>query len=377
MSGQDLNSEEQVRAQIATKLTEMWARAVERPQVDEHSDFYFHGGNHFLAPVMIACINEEMGLKLTVADLEQARTISKLTDLIYFEQTRIDRSTVVPLRNTRGRRAPLFMVHGVGGNVLGFYSLAKCLPADQPVYGIQAQALLPDREAVLSLEQMAVQYVADMRAVSPNGPYHLLGFSFGGLVAYEIAQQLHAAGAEVGMLAMLDTRQPDLMRGGPVHGSLVERVYRRMQLLYLRTYRRKGRLRYLWRRLQERIARRKYLYAANRGAGVVADAARNVREINFVAGISYVLQPYRGKITLFRAENNPFEQALPEDLNWAGFAAGGVDIKPLRGDHGQILYEPGLSVLAEQLTRSLEAIQGARPGHATEVVSEGRVCLEI
>jgi thioesterase domain-containing protein len=354
MTALEAQSEDQARAKIATQLTAIWARALERPNVEQDSDFYFHGGNHFLAPVMIQCINQEMGLDLTVRDLEQARTIAKLTDHIYFEQTRIDRSTVVPLRNVQGFRQPLFIIHGVGGNVLGFYSLARCLDADQPIYGIQAQALLPEREAVLGLEQMVAQYVADIRAACPKGPYHLLGFSFGGLVAYEIAQQLKAQGAEVGLLGMLDTRQPELMRGVPVRGPRLRQVLYRLHLLYLRTYRRNGRLRYLWRRFRERLQRANYMYAASKGHGRVASSVRNVREINYVAGISYTVQPYSGKVTLFRAEPDPLEQPLPVDLNWSRFAAGGVDIKNLPGDHGQILNQPGLGVLADQLTNALK-----------------------
>ena len=368
-------NEEKVRAEIAAQLSAIWARAIERPEVDVHSDFYFHGGNHFLAPVMIRSINEEMGLDLTVRDLELARTIAKLTDHIFFEQTRIDRSTVVPLRNVHGSRPPLFIVHGVGGNVLGFYALARHMDRDQPVYGIQAQALLPDREAVLGLEQMAAQYVADILQACPTGPYHLLGFSFGGLVTYEIAQQLHAQGAEVGLLAMLDTRQPELMRGVPVKGHRLQQIAYRFRLLYLRTHRRNGRLRYLWRRLRERVQRVKYMYAASKGQGKVASSVRNVREINYVAGVSYSVAPYTGRVTLFRAEPDPLEVPLPQDLSWGQFAAGGVAIKHLPGDHGQILIDPGLSVLAAELSAALE--ESNTDAGTSKAAAPGRISLEI
>ena len=353
MKQDEVRVEEQARTEIAAKVSKIWARALERPEVDEHSDFYFHGGNHFLAPVMIQSINDEFGLSMTVRDLEQARTIAKMTDHIYFEQTRIDRSTVVPLRNVHGSKPPLFMVHGVGGNVLGFYSLAKVMNEDQPVYAIQAQGLLPDQEAKLRLEDMAAHYVKDMRAVCPEGPYHLLGFSFGGLVAYEIAQQLTASGLSVGLVGMLDTRPPYWMAGVPAVGSLAHRLYLRLRLLYLRTHRRKGRLKYLWRRLQERVQRVGYMYAAKLGPGKVADSIRNVREINYVAGIKYNLQPFPGKVTLYKAESDPLERPLPDDLNWGRHALGGVEIRQVPGDHGRILLEPGLSALARELTAEL------------------------
>jgi thioesterase domain-containing protein len=377
----DGRTEESRRAEIATQLAAIWARALEKASVDEDSDFYFHGGNHFLAPVMIDSINREMGLSLTVRDLEQARTIAKLTDLIYFEQTRIDRSTVVPLRNVESKRSALFIVHGVGGNVLGFYTLAKCMGEDQPVYAIQAQSLLPDEPAVLRMEQMAARYVEDMLAVQPLGPYHLLGFSYGGLVAYEIAQQLHAAGHEVGLVGMLDTRQPGGMDKMGMQGGMVRQMVWRLQLVYLRTYRRKGRLRYLWRKVGERMRRIHYKLAATKGTGAVESAVRNVREINYVAGTNYRVRAYPGVVTLFRAEIDPSESTLPMDLGWAKHAAGGLEIRHMPGDHGRILFQPGLSALAEEIGRLLRKPTPKETGErelATEQVLEsGRVSLEI
>jgi thioesterase domain-containing protein len=384
--------EETTREAIAAQVKEIWEHAIGRTQVDEHSDFYFHGGDHHIAPVMIQSINAALGMELTVRDLEQGRTIAKMTDLIYFERTRIDRSTVVPLRHMNGSRPPLFIVHGVGGNVLGFYSLAKVLDEDLPIYGIQAQALLPGRTAVLGLEQMAAQYVADMRAAHPKGPYHLLGFSYGGLVAYEIAQQLLAAGLEVGMVGMLDTRQPHWMRGVPVKGGLPRRIFMRLRLLYLRTHRRKGKIKYLWRRLSERMQRLSYMRAASKGEGSVEDAVRNVREINYVAGISYSVKPYAGKVTLFRAEEVADEQPLPYDLDWGKYARGGVRISELPGDHGRILHEPGLSALAKELALALRRADAepvasssgvSASGHEDDAVlksvgsNTGRVSMEI
>jgi thioesterase domain-containing protein len=192
-----------------------------------------------------------------------------------------------------------------------------------------------------------------MREIWPEGPYHLLGFSFGGLVAYEIARQLKAAGLEVGMLGMLDTRQPQQMRGVPVQGPLHRRMYLRARLLYLRTYRRNGRVKYLWRRLMERAQRVNYMYAAKRGQNLVASTVRNVREINYAAGISYAMGSYAGNVTLFKAEPVAEETPLPEDLNW-GSVAESVAIRNLPGDHGRILLEPGLSALAAGVTAELK-----------------------
>jgi thioesterase domain-containing protein len=368
---------DRARAEIAARITEIWGRAIGRPNVDEHSDFYLDGGNHFLAPVMIQSINDALGLQLTVRDLEQGRSIAKLTDLIHLQRNRADQSTVVPLRNANGNLPPLFIVHGIGGNVLGFYGLAKGLKTEQPVYGIQAQALLPDEDAVLQMEQMASRYVEDMRAVCPRGPFHVLGLSFGGLVAYEIAQQLRAQGLPVGLLGMLDTRQPQHLRGLPGRGHLFRRIYWRMKLIYLRTHRRNGRVSYLRRRLKERLQRLNYMYSARSGAGTVASAARNVREINYVAAVNYKVKKYPGRVTLFRVKDEPYDEPLPADLGWGPFAAGGLAIREIPGDHFHILNEPWLSALVAELTAALDEADAEFSSTATGNASGNRVMIEI
>ena len=365
----DERSHEKARAEIATTLTEIWAKAIGRSEVGPHSDFYFDGGNHFIAPAMIRSINDALGLELTVRDLEQARTIARLTDLIHLRQTRIDRSTVVPLRNVNGSRPPLFVVHGEGGHVLGFYWLAKSLDPDQPVYGIQAQALVPGEEALLRLEDMAARYIEDMRAVSPHGPYHLLGLSFGGLVAYEIAQQLQAAGISVGLVGMLDTRQPREMRGLPGRGPLHRRLYWRIKLVYLDSKGRKQRLHYFGRRFKQWMHRVNYMHAASKGLNSVASRVRNVRQINRVAGLNYTVRPYPGNVTLFRAEDDPTDEPLPRDLNWGQFAGGGFALKEFPGAHGRLLSDPWLSMLARELTDALKEANSAR--------NTDRVAMEI
>src|SRR5690606_37216807 len=103
---------------------------------------------------------------------------------------------LVPIR-TGGTRTPLFLAHAVGGNVLNYQHLAKKLPADQPVYGLQAIGLDGHTPPLQRVEDMARRYVAEIRQVQPQGPYRLAGGSMGGIIAFEMAQQLVAAGQQV------------------------------------------------------------------------------------------------------------------------------------------------------------------------------------
>ncbi|MBB2940136.1 nonribosomal peptide synthetase CepC [Amycolatopsis bartoniae] len=114
-----------------------------------------------------------------------------------------DYEILLPLR-TGGDRPPLFCVHASGGLSWNFAPLTRHLPANQPVYGVQARGLARTEPLPGSVEEMAADYVAQIRTVQPNGPYHLLGWSLGGRIAQAMAVLLEAAGEEIGLLALLD-----------------------------------------------------------------------------------------------------------------------------------------------------------------------------
>src|SRR5690606_18563236 len=109
----------------------------------------------------------------------------------------------------KGSKAPLFMVHGIGGNLLCYRQLIACLGEDRPIYGLQAVGAVGNRTPLERVEAMASHYIAEMRELLPNGPYHLLGASFGGTVVYEMACQLAEAGQPPGLVVMVDTLRND------------------------------------------------------------------------------------------------------------------------------------------------------------------------
>ena len=201
---------------------------------------------------------------------------------------------------------------------------------------------------------MAAYYVQQVRRVQPSGPYSFLGLSFGGLIAYEMAQQLHAQGQEVRMLGMLDTWQPSYQRRTPKAGSPAVRIYNRLLLVWLHTRRlgTSSKLRYVRNRLKNRVLRQLYKYSAARGKANLTETMKSVRDINWIAGLNYKVLPYDGHITLFRAMEEG-DWGLPEDLGWRAMARGGVEIHPFPGDHGQVLAEPSVSQLAEKLSECL------------------------
>src|SRR5262249_21415534 len=213
-------------------------------------------------------------------------------------------SFIVPIR-AGNAEPPLFLLHGVGGKVLGFHTLVKHLEVDRPIYGVE-YSVHPSTPAKLRLEDLAEDYIREIRTIQPQGPYHFLGYSFGGLLAYEIAQQLLSKREPVAMLGMIDTF---LMSGATRSDTLsrVRHVLMSAGRLARRTFDRSRGMTYLRelvvRRIQDRIGRgRQRLYAmlANRGRPIPKYLERP-HDVNWFAANRYRPRPYPGTITLFRA----------------------------------------------------------------------------
>lgn len=262
--------------------------------------------------------------------------------------------TIVPLR-PKGSRSPLFLIHGVDGDVLRFQPLAHMLAADQPVYGIRSQALLRDGRALTRVEDMAAYYLAELRYVQERGPYYLLGFSFGAMVAFELAKQLRAQNERVGMLAMLDSRpmtsslrfgaQPDI-ESGIVRPT--SRANSHLKKLFAH-----GGLTYAREKLRDRTFRTVYT-VLNTFRQPIPRSLQRAYDINWFAALRYAPVPYHGRIVLFQtAETIRDIESRPG--RWEQLAGGGLEIREIAGGHGDVLNEPFLQTFATQLSDCLEA----------------------
>lgn len=130
-----------------------------------------------------------------------------------------DENLLVPL-HAEGHQTPLFCVHAVSGSAYSYVGLAALLGADQPVYGFEAPGFDTDRAPVASLPQLADEYTATLRAFAPGQDYQLLGWSLGGLLAFEMAKRLSAAGENVSALVMVDAGLPSVLPLPPERGIL-------------------------------------------------------------------------------------------------------------------------------------------------------------
>jgi thioesterase domain-containing protein len=369
--------DDQRRIALEQDLTQWWVEVLGVDEVGPHDDFFYRGGDQERGARMLQKVKAKYQVAIPTQTLYEARTIGKLADLIELRRTSQEQLCIVPIR-AKGNRPPLFLVHGVGGNILGFSGLAKVLHKEQPVYGIQAQSLQSNVPLLIKMEEMAAYYVQELRKVKPTGPYAFLGFSFGGLVAYEMAQQLLAAGEVVHFLGMLDTWQPGYMKRVTARQPLLKRVLYRLYVIRMNTKKLSPFqfIPYAYARLKSRLLRATYRQMAKAGPVSLPDSMRGARDVNMTAGLRYQVLPYPGKVTLFRARDA--EVDLPEDLDWRRYA-GEVEIIRLPGDHGQVLAEPNLSFMAGKMEECLaRALRDPQPEREEFVLdTEGVVKLEV
>lgn len=190
------------RTPLETQLAQIWQGVLGAAAIGVHDDFFALGGQSFAAIQVMTRIAQQLGRRLPLGELLRGRTIANLAHSV--EQA-ARWSPVVRIREAAAGE-PLFLVHPAGGNVLCYWPLAQRL--QRPVHGLQAAGLDGEREPIDDLPAMAALYLQALREVQPQGPYHLGGWSSGGLVAFEMARQLEAAGETVRQLILVDTPSP-------------------------------------------------------------------------------------------------------------------------------------------------------------------------
>jgi thioesterase domain-containing protein len=259
-------------------------------------------------------------------------------------------SAIVSFR-VEGAKPPLFLIHGVDGTVQPFQHLVRHLESDRPLYGVLAQALLGERTVLTCVEDLAAYYIRAIQAVRPMGPYHFLGFSFGGLLAFEMARQLRARGEVVSMLGMLDTQQM-----GP-HGNSEDQPQKALSgrwktgVNHLRQLARPRGLQYAKKKLMARSLRTIYTVLSARGKHIPR-FLRRAYDINWFAAANYIPQFYPERVTLFRA-SAPSSSARATTELWARLAGQGVELIWIPGGHEDILSEPHVISLANAITKCL------------------------
>ncbi|HJP93404.1 MAG TPA: amino acid adenylation domain-containing protein [Pyrinomonadaceae bacterium] len=341
------------RDTVEEQLVKLWTNILQVKPISVTDNFFELGGDSLLAARLFAQIHNRFGKNLPLSTLFVSPTIEQLANVLRESDTEAAWSSLVPIQ-PRGSKPPLFCVHAAGANVLIYRPMSRHLGDDQPVYALQAQGLDGRQEPLRRVEDMARRYVKEIRTLQPDGPYYLLGASFGGLVAYEMAQQLLSQRQEVAFLGLLNTNCPVYSLG-------------KKAICHLGHLRQRGLLNYS-RAVAGSVRRRLNLVSSDQQTsnadvrGLVPEQADDAL-VQTVAAIFEAEQKYvpannryPGKVTLFWANDAPrdFED---NRLAWRKVAAGGLEIHVVPGSHTKMREEPHVQTLVEKLRPSLEKAQ--------------------
>ncbi|WP_375515431.1 amino acid adenylation domain-containing protein [uncultured Nostoc sp.] len=354
------------RNEVERQLIQIWEEILRVQPIGVKDNFFELGGHSILAVKLFWQIEKTFDKNLPLAILFQSGTVEALAKIICQEDLAANKTSVNTLDKSRttwsslveiqpnGSKPPFFCIHGLGGEVLCFHELAQHLGPDQPFYGLQPQGLDGKHPFDTRVEDMATHYIQEIQTLQPNGPYFLGGYSFGGVVAFEMARQLREQGEQVGILVMLDSCRP----GYSWRASFLKRVF-----LHLNNIVQQGPA-YLWQRAIRWSYWRKSLLqnTYNRYLEVALDLAVTDKHLKIIdantqAVSEYIFPVYPGRAILLRTEDQNRDEAIATQYDpqfgWGEVVAGGLDIHYVPGSHLGLLNEPHVQELAETLRNCL------------------------
>ncbi|MBI6550296.1 amino acid adenylation domain-containing protein [Xenorhabdus lircayensis] len=190
--------------QYERRLCELIAELLKIPQIAPEQSIFDCGATSLTAMRIVVLVEKLYGINVPLSAFVSAPTIAQLAALIRHGGGEFKFDPLVPLRET-GSRRPLFLVHPMGGNILSYLRMLPHLPTDQPLYALQASGVDIGSSPIASIEEQAKFYIEAIKRVQPNGPYVIGGWSYGGFITFEIANQLIRSGDTVANILILDT----------------------------------------------------------------------------------------------------------------------------------------------------------------------------
>jgi amino acid adenylation domain-containing protein len=357
------------RNETEQQLALIWQEFLGVVSISMTDNFFELGGHSLLAVRLWSRVEKVFDRKLPLSMLFQAPTIAQLAAQL--RQADSGKANPCPSLVTiqQGRsqssKPPLFCIHVLGRGLKFYRPMVKFLDPQQTIYGLSthiAGEAFPSNQAV----DLATHYTRQIRSIQPEGPYLLAGVSFGGLVAFEIAQQLKAQGQTVSLLALMDTRLATALKPLPKSKRMVEHWSRfsdrGLRYLLEKTLQTVvGRSRRFRAAMSDRYTKAAIQFCAATGRPLHEDWQDFLyEEQNEQSTLGYCPQVYSGTITLFKAMDQKVgvSALLDPELGWRDLAAGGLEIHDIPGSHLGMLQDPHAQVLGESLRASIDRATG-------------------
>ncbi|MBT3337230.1 MAG: AMP-binding protein [Anaerolineae bacterium] len=349
---------------IEKKLALIWEKTLRVERIGVYDSFFDLGGDSLLAMHLLLTIEQQFGKKVPFAIIAKVSNIKQQAEVLRADSLGEYASLLVPVQ-PNGSRKPLYCIGGRGGLPLRFHNIAPYLSEDQPIYFFRSHGFWPGEKPKESKEEAAADYIREIKEIQPEGPYHFMGESGGGLIAYEMALQLIAKGAEVGFLGLLDTKvsmktraknhQPNpigiirkhiqTVTGGGVRGIRIYLNYYtellRFQLFHFRVW------------MKEKQSHLRY--------GGLPGVFDRVSKANATASRNYKIKPYPGTVFLFHASRQSRFDRHGPDNGWKDVELGRLVIHSLDCYHANILFEPFVQQVAEKFNEYLDGMSETLP----------------
>ena len=380
-------------------LAAIWSELLGVERIGLQDNFFDLGGHSLMAIRVAAQVQERLGVDVPLRDFfdapfvkDLAATVDRLKrgDVADSDPVATD-PCVMPIR-VDGSRDPFFCIEGTGrGGV--YKGLAASLDPDMPVYALHPHFWETGGDAIGTVEEIAARYVQSVRAIQPHGPYYLGGWSFGGTVSYEMAQQFRRAGEPVAFVGLMESFATNPAKSSLGHGvarvrTFVNKVRVRLIMIYKTLPNIRGYIRDGFRLLlggngesvERRLSLREYLTfiwhdinrqyflkqagldAPDSGQGRLAmlddpyvRRVTNAIAHNVITSDEYAIDSYPGRVTVFRAEHDPWREADKDPtLGWAKFAEEGVEVHVVPGNHMVLLRSPFVETFAKEFQKGID-----------------------
>jgi thioesterase domain-containing protein len=334
------------RTPYETWLVALWADVLGHEDIGIEDHFFDLGGTSLLAGQVVAAMERTFGLTIPLEVLEQRGTIALLAPLLESGRAVSAESPLISVRSG-GTERPLFFVSGLGGLALPFFTLARYLSSRQRIYAFQLP--YPDDKTIpyVGVKAIAELHLDELRKVQPEGPYSLAGYSFGGIVAYEMAQQLVGAGEQVAHLILLDAGFPGIPT--PIRQQY-QKSYGYFTALTLYHVLRSLRAPQRWVSVRESLGLWKKRTVDQFGLRM----NRKNRAQRILRG--YSVQPYTGRLLYVAATKH---RPHPWVDHWRRLTLGDFTAVEIACDHGDLLQAPYVRSVAhfveEYLNKAVEA----------------------
>ena len=340
-------------------ISAIWQNLLDIKDIGLHDNFFESGGHSLIAIEVMTRIEKQTGKKLPPSILFQYPTIAKLATVINDNSGVEAWKSLVGIK-TSGNKDPLYIIHGAGLDVMVFNNIARHMDKDQPVYGVKAKGKDGDDEALENIEDMAAFYISEIVVHNPAGPYALIGFSAGSVIAFEMSRQLIAMKRQVKILGIIDYDLEEHVSNNVFSKKIDKNTIQFFPRMF----------HVLKSLVQHPVKAYKYqvMCLQLRYEGLLARLGRNkkaelegyylhienAREKHDFALKNYTVKPVQVAIDLFSTKTKVYYLKDVKFLGWKPYALQGIKIHKIPGDHDDMLLPPNDKEFADILQKALD-----------------------